>query len=633
MDGDKSLAEVESLARQAAEAFARGEADLAVAVFVQALRLRPDIAPVWSNLGVVLLAQGRHAEAEGICRNALAIDPTFAEAHYNLGNALSALGRSAEAEAEYGQAVALRPGYAEALCNLGSTLERQGRLDEAIAAYQDAVAARPDLGLPCSNLGNALQAAGRGAEALAALDRATQLSPDLPEAWGNLGNSLRLAGREDQAVAAYAEALRLRPAYAEAWTNLGVALYDKGRFDDAETAHRQALALDPALADGHLNLGAVLRDTGRFAEATASWQQTIALRPDYVAAWKNLGISRQMEGDLDGAMAAFRRALEIEPDNAQVHFDIAYLHLLRGEMAEGWEQYEWRWKTGMVPPRGLPQPLWDGKALPGTLLVHAEQGMGDTLQFCRYLPLLRGQAGHVVFEVQAPLLALLRGLPGVDTLVAAGKPLPPFDAQVPLMSLPRLLGTRLDSIPAEIPYLHPDPQRVEAWRHRLGDDDGRRRVGLVWAGAGRPGDSAARRVDARRSMALSCFAPLAAVDGVRFYSLQKDPPASLEARTPPAGMDLTDPMGEVADFADTAALVSLLDLVIAVDTSTAHLAGALGKPVWILSRFDNCWRWLLDRADSPWYPTARLYRQSRFGEWADVMERVAADLAAGERPA
>jgi hypothetical protein len=328
------------------------------------------------------------------------------------------------------------------------------------------------------------------------------------------------------------------------------------------------------------------------------------------------------------AEAAARTALRLRPDMPDAQVNLAMVLLLTGHWAEAWPFYEARWQVGdlAMQRRAFPQPLWTGaQPLAGrTILLHAEQGLGDTLQFCRYAPLVAAQGARVVLEVQPPLTRLLAGLEGVAQIVATGDPLPDFDLHCPLMSLPHAFATTPETIPAPVPYLAADPAQQKAWREVLADLPGPR-VGLVWAGSARAWLPHATAIDRRRSMRLADMAPLAQVRGYSFVSLQLGPPAAQLAE-PPAGLRIHDATTHLGDFADTAALVANLDLVIAVDTAVAHLAGALGRPVWLLNRFDTCWRWLLGRDDSPWYPGLRQFRRGAQEDWTSVMQRVAATL-------
>jgi len=363
----------------------------------------------------------------------------------------------------------------------------------------------------------------------------------------------------------------------------------------------------------------------------ASYEQALAHDPTMVQALVNRASLLAMRGQHEAALEGYARAREVQPDSADAHWNEALSRLASGDYASGWRQHEWRWRTNAMRAleRVYPQPLWLGETpLAGrTILLHGEQGYGDMLQFCRYAPLVAALAGpgaNVVLEVPIHLARLLRTMPGPQLVIPQTEAPPAFDVHCPLLSLPLALGTTLETIPAVVPYLFADPDQERAWRIRLAALPGLR-VGLVWGGNPRPDDPVATAIDPRRSIALARLAPLGAVPGVSFVSLQKGDRAT-EAKAPPPGMVLHDWTDELWDFADTAALIAGLDLVISVDTSVVHLAGALGKPVWVLNRYDACWRWLHGRTDSPWYPTARLFGQPSYGDWDSVIAEVAAAL-------
>ena len=438
-----------------------------------------------------------------------------------------------------------------------------------------------------------------------------------------LGVIANQVGRNDIAVGLIRRAIGLNPNVAEAYNNLGNALKDQGQLDEAIAAFRQALALNPNLPEAHNNLGSALKDQGQLDEAIAAYRQAIALRPTYADAHNNLGNALKDQGQLDEAVAAFRQAIALKPDYAEFHFNLSLSLLTSGDFQQGWEEHEWRWKCKEfpTPARNFPQPQWDGCPLEGrTLLLHTEQGHGDAVQFIRYLPLVEQRGGRIIIECQAELQRLIRPIAGRCQIVVSGQPLPIFDLHCPLLSLPRVFGTNLDNIPNNVPYLRADAEDAGRWQRRLADHSPLVKVGLGWAG------SPAHRNDCNRSMKLATLAPLGQVPGARFFSLQKGE-AAAETKTPPAGMELVDWTQELKDFADTAALIANLDLVIAVDTAVVHLAGAMGKPVWTLLPFVSDWRWLLERQDSPWYPSMRLFRQPRIGDWDGVITRVVEALS------
>lgn len=463
----------------------------------------------------------------------------------------------------------------------------------------------------------------RGARADAADTRLRDL---LATGCNRQGVALARLGRNEAALAAFDRVLAIQPDHVAALSNRANVLHLLGRLDAALASNDRALSLDPRDIEVLYNRGLILGELERFEDALSCYDRVIEARPEHTRALGNRGAVRQVLGRIDAAIADFVRVQALRPGDAVARFNESLARLSIGDFAEGWHRYESRWGTPMHPiRRRFDQPQWRGEALPAgcTILLHAEQGYGDTLQFCRYAPLLARRA-RVVLEVPPPLRRLLSTLSGELRIVGEGEALPGFDLHCPLLSLPLAFGTTLATIPGQTPYLRADPAQVAAWRARLSPLDGLK-VGLVWAGeSGRAVPEAAAR-DRRRSIALARLAPLAAVPGVQFVSLQKGD-AAAQAATPPPGMVLHDWTDELGDFADTAALVAALDLVISVDTAAAHLAGALGRPVWVLNRFDACWRWLRDRADSPWYPSARLFRQPAPGAWQKVIGKLAAAL-------
>jgi tetratricopeptide (TPR) repeat protein len=601
-----------------------GQLDVALELIRRAIAINPVSTDFYANLGNALRDKGRIDDAIAAYQHALQLKPDLAEAHNNLGIALSNKGLLDQAITAYRRALQLKPNYAEAHNNLGNVLSSAGALDEAVAAYGHALRLRPGYAEAHYNMGNALRDKGLLDDAIAAYHHALQLKPDLAEIHNNLGNALRDKRRFDEAIVAFRHALRLKPDYAEAHHSLGHALREKGLFDDAITAYRETLRLKPDNAEAHNSLGVALVHNGLLDEATAAYRQALRLNCDYAEAQNNLGVALVQKGLPDEAIAAYRQALRIRPDYADAHYNLSLAHLLKGDFLQGWPEYEWRWrwKNFPSPRREFVEPLWNGKDLNGqTILLHAEQGMGDTIQFVRYVPMVANRGGKVALECQPELLRLLQGLPGVEQLIPVKQPLPHFDVHCPLLTLPLAFDTRRESIPAGAPYLKVDVQLKEFWAEKLGPADGRLRVGLVWSG------NPEFKFDRTRSITQSQLAPLGAVQGVAFHRLQKGRAAE---RVSPAtgGMQLIDLGPHLRDFADTAAVISLMDLVISTDTAAAHLAGALAAPIWVMLQFMPDWRWQLERDDCPWYPTMRLFRQKSLGNWDEVIERVAQALGA-----
>jgi Flp pilus assembly protein TadD len=469
-------------------------------------------------------------------------------------------------------------------------------------------------------LGLIAHQSGRVGDAVERLRRAATLAPDVPLYHANLGEICRIAGLTAEAVAASRRALALNPDYPEALSNLGVALYDGKNYEEAAACQRRAMALAPDFALAHSNYGNALHALKRFDEAIAAYRRALELAPLSADIWSNLGISLHHAGRDKEAVVALRRAVALAPNHANARSGLGIMLLMHGDFAAGWDEYEWRLQSTEVKGPRFPQRPWEGESLLGRhIYVKAEQGFGDAIQFARYLPRLEARAGAVSVRVHESLLTLMReSFPGIAIYGDHGEPRP-ADCECALLSLARIFRTRAETIPAAVPYLRPPEAIAARWRQRLATLPGLK-TGVVWAG--RPGHTN----DFRRSLDLAALAPLAAVPGVAFASLQVGPAAAALAADPP--LAIADFAPELGDFAETAGAVAALDLVIAVDTAVAHLAGALGKPVWVLLPWVADWRWLIGREDSPWYPTMRLFRQKQDESWPAVVARVAAELTA-----
>ncbi|MBV8132837.1 MAG: glycosyltransferase family protein [Alphaproteobacteria bacterium] len=457
----------------------------------------------------------------------------------------------------------------------------------------------------------------------------------VPEFHNNIGGAYHIFGKLDKAISHFRRALALNPNFVEAHFNLGKALYVQGDINEAIEQYQRVITIKPDHVVAYNNLASTLYECGKYDQAIVHYQRALSLEPGNSEVFFNLGLVLRAQGHLDEAVTHYRRAVALRPDFAEAHTNIGQALLLSGRFEEGWKEYEWRWKTNQMSgeTRDFSAPVWNGEAIGDrVILLHAEQGFGDTLQFCRYVPLLSDSA-RIVLEVHPPLVRLLSRLRGVLEIVARGDRLPPFDLHCPLLSLPRAFGTTLDSIPSAVPYLSADPTLAASWRERLDRLDGLR-VGLVWASNPDSLQDAARQRDRRdKSISPDQLSLLAEVRELSFVSLQKAEAAG-PTRKFPAGLVVHDWTDELENFADTAALIDGLDLVISVDTAVAHLAGALGKPVWLMNRFDTDWRWLLNRDDSPWYPLLRQFRQPAPGDWISVIAKVQdalRRLVAGDR--
>ena len=546
-----------------------------------------DNADALHLLGIVDIQRGALLTGAELISKAIEIDGENSAYHNNLAGAFSDLRRFGEAEEHFQRAVEIKPDYADAYYNFGNLFRLQGKFEEALEKYRLAIEHAPV---------NAL-------------------------AYNNVATVLVELGRIEAAEQAYQDALELFPDDGSLHNNLGTLFKVQNRLVDAERAFRKVLELNPDNPDGLRNLAATVKDLGDVEEGERLCLKALELNPGDAIALDTLGNIYMAQGRVDDALERYGTALNIIPDFAPIHGNRAMALLLKGDYEKGWQEYEWRWQSATYPAtkRDFPEPRWDGSPLDGrTLLLHAEQGFGDTLQFVRYAGLAAERGGKVMVGCQPELVRLLETVDGVDRVVT-GEDIPAFDCHAPLMSLPGLFGTTVEAIPADIPYLYPDAGLTKAWEKRFRDAPGLK-VGLVWRG--NP-EQAVNRV---RSCPPELLAPLARVPGVSLFGLQKD--------ADPAPEWLTDLGGELGDFADTAAAMSQLDLVISICTATAHLAGALGRPLWIPLAFAADWRWLRDRDDSPWYPTARLFRQTERGDWQDVMARIAAALGrlAGDTP-
>ncbi len=592
----------------------------AVELLSRACAVNPASAQVHNNHGVALGRMLRHADALSSYERALAIDSGYAECHYNRGNALRDLGRHAEAVGSYGRAIELAPGSAAAHNEHGNALRRLGRPGDALASYDRALALQPDFAEAWNNRGVAFASLERHAEALSSYERALALRPDFAEASNNRGAALGWLKRYDEALASFERALAQRPGYAGAYHNRAMVRTDMGQHEQALASDDQALLLKPDFPEAWFSRGNSLAELSRHAEALSSFDEAVALAPGYVDAWCNRGNALRDLHRHQEAIASYERVLALDPEFAGAHWNLANCRLLLGDYLSAWPHFEWRWEApGKASPRrDFAQPQWDGATpLAGkTLLLHSEQGLGDTLLFCRYAQRAVAAGAQVVLQVQPPLVPLLAGQFEATQVIAEGEALPDFDFHCSLMSAPGAFRTTLHDVPHDVPYVRSDPARAARWRSLLGAAT-RPRVGLAWSG------SKTLRRDLR-SIGLTDVLPLLTED-IEWISLQKEV-SSADSEMLAANARIRHFGDSLHDFADTAALVDIVDLVVTVDTSVAHLAGAMGKPLWVMLPFNPFWVWLLDRPDSPWYPTARLFRQPAIGDWSSAVREVGGAL-------
>lgn len=577
-----------------------------------------------------LLAARRLTEAEAVYQDVLSTGSASAEIYKDYGNVLLGLERFADAEQAYRQALALNPDYGVAYNNLGNVLRLCKQYEEAELAFSKALALMPDSPEVHNNFGNVLIDTGRISDAEQLFRKAIRLNPDYFIAHYNCGNALRFSGQFKEAETCYRQAIALNPAYFDAYYGLGCVAEQLGDLQEAEQAYRQVLRLRPAQPEACYGLGCILMRTDSYSEAEHVFSKAIELLPGYAEAHYGRGYALQSLGRIEEAVLEYRQAIAIKADHKGAHKALALSLLLQGDYCEGLPLHEQRfdmkyYESSSGVARLLDQLAaanrWDGQPVNGkSLLVITEQGAGDSLMMMRYLKLI-SQLGfkRLVIYCEAQLQRVFRYIEGVDEVITTARPLPVglcdyycFD-----MSLPFLFKTQLDSIPDRVPYLVVPDQLKVKWGARLANIAAVK-VGLVWGG------NKNLDVDSRRSIALNQFGFLRELPGVQPISLQKGESARQLSEL---GWNFYDWMDDCSDFLDTAALIAGLDLVISVDTSVAHLAGTMGKPVWLLNRYGSEWRWLLDREDSPWYPSMRIFNQKQLGDWGPVLDSVAQELA------
>ncbi|SAK99049.1 tetratricopeptide repeat protein [Caballeronia ptereochthonis] len=588
-----------------------------------ALAAEPHHVDALHYLGVLRHQQGQHAEAAELVRRAVDLRPTDAGLQLNLGNALKALGRIDDAIERFRNALTLAPGFPLAQYNLGNAYTAAGRHEDAADAFEKALRLQPDDPAAWNNFGNALSALRRFKDAAHAFKRALALRPRHAGAHNNLGMALNALGDTHGAIEHFRAALEAEPNYVAAHFNLGNLLDANGNPEDALPVLRKAVDLQPHFAPGHFGLGHALARLGRHEQAVPHFERAVGLDPNYGVAWLSLGNAHLARGAHQAALRAFDQALRLDPRMPAAHLNRALALLTTGDYARGLPAYEWRLQTsGSEPTPTLPR--WTGEPMPGrTLLVRAEQGFGDTLQFIRFVPFAAKRVGKLVLEVQpalVPLLAPAAHAARVELKSKADDLTTQADAFCPLLSLPLALGiTSPDALPARAPYLVVPADYRRKWRGSLGGQH-KRKIGIAWSGRVQPGET--------RSAPVEALAPLFALEGIDWIVLQPFLTGRERdvLRAHPNARSIHCLEGRLDNFADTGAIVDRLDAVVSVDTSVAHLAGALGKPVWVMLPFAADWRWGVDAAGSAWYPGARLVRQRAPGEWREVIEQTAAEL-------
>jgi tetratricopeptide (TPR) repeat protein len=513
-----------------------------------------------------------------------------------------------------------QPKNSHVLHFLGILYYQNRDYDAAINALKKSLHINPSDAEAWYNIGRAYEGKELIEEAIQSYKSTLRIKPSFVDAYINLGNLLQKNGQPDEAIFHYQRAAELNPGHAGVFYNLGVMFQEMDRLDEAISAFQRAIRLNPRYEDAYHDLGYVFHLKRQPMEAIASYRKAIEINRYMFDAYNNLGRVYQELGQIDDAVSYYRKSLEINPDFVEAHCNLAMALLLTGHYTEGWTEYEWRRRLQDRSRYEFVQPVWDGSDISGkTIFLYAEQGFGDTIQFVRFAPLVAERGARVIIECQKELKSLIQQVRGVHSVVTREDTLPEFDLHCPLLSLPLVFNTTPENIPAKIPYVAPNTIMLQKWSDEVKNDHARLKAGIVWSG------NPKYKADQFRSIPLESFLQLWKIAGIGYYSLQKGE-ASSQVKKLSEKFKLIDYADEIQDFSDTAALIKNLDLVICVDTAVAHLAGALGKPVWTLLPFNPDWRWMLNREDSPWYPTMRLFRQLSPGDWGSVMDNVEKEL-------
>ena len=586
--------------------------------FAEAARLEPENAQAVWFLGIALGEAGKLEDAVGALFQATSLQPDFWEAYFYLALCLKGLGRLDGAEACLRKVLSLQPDHAESYNNLGLILSETDQLIEAESCFLLALELTPDSAELCNNYGVLKFKSHLLEEAMQWFRKAVDLQPEYAQACNNLGLALKDSGKPEEACSWFRRALALQPNYGEAHNNMGLVLADLQQLTEAELHFRQAIELRREHEGAYNNLFLLLKDAGRSEEAESCLRQGMAVKPDHALFYYHLGNFMQDLGRLEEAIAAHEKALALQPEYLEAAYALGLIYFSLGQYEKAWEKYELRWPLfGNFQPS---IPLWQGEDLTGKkILLFREQGYGDIIQFSRYAPMVAAMAEETTLWVDTPVERLIADSFAMRVVGGNRVPEGNYDVACALMSLPYWLHTTEETIPAQVPYLYASKERSAAWGKRLAHaNEGKKlRVGIVWAG------NPKHKNDANRSVAIQAFQELFALQDIAWVSLQEGARAKELQK---AAYPVWDVSEELTDFAETAALIANLDLVIAADTAVAHLAGAMGKETWVLLPYIAEWRWQLQREDTPWYPTMRLFRQRQPGDWLEVLERVKEEL-------
>lgn len=624
--------QISNLIGSSVQALQQNHFDHAEKLLQEALARQPNHPDALRYMGVLYAMQKNWPAALALIDQVLGLTPDNATAHSNKGSILQELGRIDDAMQSFDKAIALAPQNAEIYNNKGNALQALNKLVESLEWYDMAIALTPNYAVAYNNKGNALQGLKRFEEAVDCYNKSLALGNFADAAYTGIGSAFQQINRFEEALTFFDKAIDVNPLYVEAWTNKGIALKSLRRFEDALICFDRTLALTENNADAWANKGAAFNGAALYEDALICFDKALKLNPKHALAWYNKGINFADRKLFSEALHAYEQAIISQPDYVDAKLNKALIDLTVGNFTHGWNLYESRWLS-KNPPLARHQdiaPLENLDHCAGMkLLVWSEQGFGDTLQFSRYINELIKMRVDVVFQVHPPLKKLMVeqfGCPVIDFDDPIG---PKVNFQAPLLSLPRLFGTELETIPSSGPYLGCDEEKSKDWKTKL-ISSSKLRIGLVWSGGFRADQPDAWPINERRNIPLAKIAKLQEVQGIDFFSLQKGDPAETELRLEKAkhwpADNLFNYVDDLKDFSDTAALIDNLDLVISVDTSTAHLAAAMGKKVWLLNRYDSCWRWYADERRSPWYPSLKIYNQPELGSWDEVIDQVFSDL-------
>ncbi len=606
--------------------FSLGRMDDALGALDKAAAINPSSPLIRHNYGIVLLEAGRADQAVYQLHEAISLNPGFTEAHFNLGNALMQMKRPQDAVFHYERTLSNNPGHVNALYNMGIALKECCRFPLAIEILQRLLNIKPDHKQGLFQLALTYQISGNLDAAVESYHALLKIEPGFPGASYNLGVCYHELSRFEDAITCFKQAISINPKDARAFNYLGLSLEETGQPEEAAASYRKAIMLDNSLREAHSNLANMLMNQGKYDQAINAYQESVSLDPDFFIGWYNLGNCYMELNRLDDAAAMYQKAIKIKADFVEAHWNLSHVLLKQGNYKEGFQEYMWRWKRKDAPALDFTAPLWNKKTLHnGSLLVHTEQGLGDAIQFVRYIPLLRRYAGEIILACDKSLIDLFihnRIADKVIDKISIKNIGGTYDAHIPLLNLPALFTDSVHAIPCDIPYLKPQKILVDYFENIVADND-RLKVGLVWKG------NPNHKNDRNRSCRPADLVPLLNIPGTSFFSLQKDNSATALEDFENMVADLSK---ELKTFSHTAAVIHHLDIVITVDTSVAHLAGAMGKPVWLLLPYVPEWRWLLNANTTPWYPTMTLYRQSSRGDWSSPvnniknhLEKIAAD--------